>query len=104
VAHAELVAVLQVDLGMAAFRALLGGFALIPSADLLAVDLRAVETAEVAQARGGRVHFDEEMVRETRVSSPGKRAWQSAARPKMKVSCSSKTKALPFIAPSANWK
>ena len=47
---------------MAAFRALLGGLALLSSADLCAVHQRAIEAAEVAQARGGRVHFDEEMV------------------------------------------
>ena len=60
--HAELVAVFHVDLGIAAFRALLGRLAFLSSADLLAVHLRAVEAAEVAQPRGGRVHFDEEMM------------------------------------------
>ncbi len=47
---------------MAAFRALLGRLALLSSADLFAVHLRAIEAAEVAQARGGRAHFDEEMM------------------------------------------
>ena len=60
-AHADEITVFQLDFGIRALRALLGCFAGLTTAIALAVDVGAVEAAEIAQDGVGRAGFEEEV-------------------------------------------
>jgi len=56
------VTMLDGDLGVTALCSLLGRFPLFPRPEFRSIDMRAVQTAEIAQARRGWIHFKDEVV------------------------------------------
>ena len=61
-AHFDAVAVFECDLGVAALGPLLGSLAFFPRPEFCSVDVGAVQTAEIAQARRGRIDLKDEVV------------------------------------------
>ena len=60
--HFDAVAVFECDLGVAPLGALLGSLALFPRPEFRSIEMRAVQTAEIAQARRRGIDLKDEVV------------------------------------------